>query len=130
MAAALLNDNQARHLTAVLGLLLDDLTQLAADLPPTPWADAVRTQIHGAAARVRELLDRLGLAPAERAKPRQRLLAYTGIWLARLHDLRAEHLSGYGTVADGLQTALNPGLDEISRALEHIARLAPEGTER
>jgi hypothetical protein len=94
MAAALLNDNQARHLTAVLGLLLDDLAELAAGLPAAPWADAARAQIHDAAARVRELLARLGLAPAERARPRQRLLAYTGIWMARLHDLRAEHLVG------------------------------------
>src|SRR3990172_8171611 len=56
--------------------------------------------------------------------PRRRLLAYAGIWTSRLHDLRAEQLSGYGAVADGLDAALNPGLDEISRALEHLARLA------
>jgi hypothetical protein len=32
--------------------------------------------------------------------------------------------------ADGLPAALNPGLDEIGRALELLAHLAPEGTER
>ena len=124
--SGLLNDNQARHLTAVLGLLLDDLSELAAGLPDEPWADAARAQMHDAGGRARQLLRRLGLAPAERAKPRQRLLAYTGAWLSRLHDLRAEHLSGYGAVADGLDAALNPGLDEIGRALEHLARLTAE----
>jgi len=39
MAADLLNHNQARHLTAVLGLLLDDLSELAAALPAGPRAD-------------------------------------------------------------------------------------------
>lgn len=56
MASGLLNDNQARHITAVLGLLLDDLSELA----------------------------------------------------------------------DGLAAALNPGLDQISRALDHLGRLAAE----
>jgi hypothetical protein len=130
MAADLLNHNQARHLTAVLGLLLDDLSELAAALPPAPWAREAKAQIHDASGRVRALLGGLGLAPAEPARPRRRLLAYTGIWLARLYDLRAEHLSGYGTVADGLEAALNPGLDEISDALERLARLAPEDAER
>ena len=126
MASGLLNDNQARHITAVLGLLLDDLSELAAGLPPEPWADAARAQIHDAGARTGQLLKRLGLTAAERARPRQRLLAYTGVWLSRLHDLRAGHLAGYGEVADGLAAALNPGLDQISRALDHLGRLAAE----
>src|SRR3970040_252203 len=126
MVSHLLNDNQARHLASVLGLLLDDLSELAAGLPAEPWADPAREQIRHARDRVRQLLRRLGLAPAERASPRRRLLAYAGIWTSRLHDLRAEQLSGYGAVADGLDAALNPGLDEISRALEHLARLAGE----
>jgi hypothetical protein len=129
MVSDLLNDNQARHLTAVLGLLLDDLSELAAGVPAEPWADAARAQIHDAGARVRQLLRRLGLAPAEPASPRRRLLAYAGIWMSRLHDLRAEQLSGYGAVADGLDAALNPGLDEIGRALEHLARLAGEAAQ-
>jgi hypothetical protein len=126
MASELLTDNQARHLTAVLGLLLDDLAELAADLPHEPWAQAAATRIHDAATGVRGLLARLGLPLPERARPRRRLQAYAGIWLARLHDLRAEHLSGYGSVADGLEAALNPGLEEISAALERISRLARE----
>ncbi len=130
MASGLLNDNQTRHLTAVLGLLLDDLSELAAGLPAEPWADAARAQIRDAGRRVRQLLRRLDLAPAEPARPRQRLLAYTGVWLSRLHDLRAEHLSGYGTVADGLEAVLNPGLDEIGRSLDHLARLAAERADR
>lgn len=125
MASALLNENQARHLTAVLSLLLDGLSELAAGLPPGPPADPARAQIRETASRVKELLARLGLAPTERARARQRILAYTGIWLARLHDLRAKHLSGYGAVAGGLAAALNPGLDAISQALERLARLAP-----
>jgi hypothetical protein len=126
MLSELLTENQARHLTAVLGLLLDDLAELAADLPHEPWAQAAAAQIRDTAARVRSLLTGLGLPLPKRARPRRRLQAYTGIWLARLHDVRAEHLSGYGAVADGLPAALNPGLDEISGALERIARLARE----
>jgi uncharacterized membrane-anchored protein len=126
MPSELLNDNQARHLTAVLSLLLDDLAELAADLPHESWAQAAAAQIRDTATRVRSLLARLDLPSPKRARPRRRLQAYAGIWLARLHDLRAEHLSGYGAVADGLEAALNPGLDEISGALERIARLAQE----
>ncbi len=67
MASGLLNDNQARHLTAVLGVLLDDLSELAAGLPPDRWADPARAQIHDAGAAVR--LDRLARLAAE-AEPR------------------------------------------------------------
>jgi uncharacterized membrane-anchored protein len=127
MPSDLLTDNQARHLTAVLGLLLDDLAELGADLPHEPWAQAAAAQIRDAAASVRGLLAALHLRLPERARPRRRLQAYAGIWLARLHDLRAQQLSGYGAVADGLEAALNPRLDEISTTLERLARLAQEG---
>jgi hypothetical protein len=126
----MLNDNQARHLTSVLGLLLDDLAELRASLPPEPWADAARAQILEASARVRRLLNDLGLAPAERTEPGRRLLAYTSIWLSRLHDLRAEHLTGYGNVAQALEATLNPGLDEISLQLQRLGRLATNGAKR
>jgi hypothetical protein len=130
MNSAMLNDNQARHLTSVLGLLLDDLAELGASLPPQPWADAARAQILEAGARVRRLLTDLGLAPAERTEPARRLVAYTGIWLSRLHDLRAEHLTGYGDVARVLAATLNPGLDEISVQLQRLGRLAANGAGR
>jgi hypothetical protein len=130
MDSTMLNDNQARHLTSVLGLLLDDLAELGASLPPEPWADAARAQILEASARVRRLLSDLGLAPAERTEPGRRLLAYMGIWLSRLHDLRAEHLRGYGDVAHTLEATLNPGLDEISIQLQRLGRLAADGAGR
>lgn len=130
MSSSVLNDNQARHLASVLGLLLDDLAELGASLPAAPWAEAARAEILETSARVRRLLSDLGLAPAERAGPGRRLLAYTGIWLARLHDLRAEHLGGYGEVAQGLEATLNPGLDEISAQLERLGRTATAGTGR
>jgi hypothetical protein len=129
MAVTLLNANQARHLTTVLGLLLDDLTELAGALPAEPWADAVRTEIRDAAGRTRRLMHRLDLAAPEHTPPRQRLLAYTGAWLARLHDLRAAKLSGYGAVAGGLNAVLDPGLADIARGLERIGRLAGERRE-
>lgn len=129
MAATLLNHNQARHLTTVLGLLLEDLAALAGTLPGEPWAEAVRAEIRGADARARQLLLRLELRLPERTPPRQRLLAYAGAWLARLHDLHAAKLSGYGSVAGELPAVLDPGLDAIARGLERIARLAGrEGT--
>jgi hypothetical protein len=129
MDATLLNHNQARHLTTVLGLLLEDLAELAAALPPEPWADATRADIHDVGARTRRLMHRLELSLPEQTPPRQRLLAYTGAWLARLHDLRAAKLSGYGAVADDLAPVLDPGLDEIARGLERISRLAREAGE-
>ena len=72
MAVTLLNRNQARHLTTVLGLLLEDLAELTAALPPEPWADAVRSEIHDAGARVRRLMRRLDLSVPQRTPPRQR----------------------------------------------------------
>lgn len=130
MNATLLNDNQARHVSSVLSLLLDDLAELRAGLPAEAWADAARSQILDASARVRRLLADLGLVPAERAAPDRRLLAYTGIWLSRLHDLRAEHLRGYGDVARELRATLNPALDEIGDRLERLRRLATNGATR
>ena len=127
MAATLLNHNQARHLTTVLGLLLDELAELAAALPPEPWTDAVRAGIHDAGARVRRLMRHLDLSLPEQTPPRQRLLAYTGAWLAQLHDLHAAKLSGYGAVAEELAGALDPGIDAIARSLERGARLAGAG---
>jgi len=126
MPPDLLNDNQARHLTSVLGLLLDDLAELAADLPHEAWAEPAATQIRQTAAGVRDLMRHLGLSLPERTKPRRRLQAYTGIWLSRLHELHARHLSAYGAVADGLDTALDPGLDGIANGLERLSRLAQE----
>lgn len=130
MASGLLNDNQARHLTAVLGVLLDDLSELAAGLPPDRWADPARAQIHDAGAAVRQVFHRLQLPLPQRAPPRQRILAYTGIWLSRLHDLRARSLSGYGAVAPRLAGELDPALADVAGALERLARLAAEAEPR
>jgi hypothetical protein len=130
MAVRMLNSNQARHLTTVLGMLLEELAELAGALPPEPWADPVRSELRDAGARVRRLMHRLDLAMPEQTPPRQRLLAYTGAWLARLHDLRAAKLAGYGAVAGELAGALDPSLDEIARALERVAQLAQEGGAR
>ncbi len=129
MAVALLNHNQARHLTSVLALLLDELSALAAGLPHEPWADQARAQIHDVGLRVRRLLQKLDLQLPERARPRQRLLAYSHAWLARLHDLRAANLRGYGSVAEGLARELDPALDQVSSGLERLARLAAESAE-
>ena len=127
MAATVLKHNQAGHRPTVLGRLLDELAELGAALPADPWADAVRTEIRDTGARVRGLMRRLDLSLPEQTPPRQRLLAYTGAWLARLHDLHAAKLSGYGAVAEELAGALDPGIDAIARSLERVARLAGEG---
>ncbi len=129
MAVPLLNHNQARHLSSVLALLLDELSELAAGLPPEPWAEQARAQIHDVGLRVRQLLQTLNLRLPERARPRQRLLAYSNAWLARLHDLRAANLRGYGSVAEGLARELDPALDDVSRGLERLARLAAKSAD-
>ena len=127
MAATLLNHNQARHLTNALGLLVGGPAGLAEAPHPEPWRVTGLACEHDAGARVRRLMRHLDLSLPEQTPPRQRLLAYTGAWLARLHDLHAAKLSGYGAVAEELAGALDPGIDAIARSLERVARLAGEG---
>jgi len=130
MSASLLNENQARHLSSVLALLLDEISKLESDLPREPWGESARAQIGEIESLVHALLRRLGLRLRPAASSRRRVQAYANAWLARLHDLHAGNLTGYGPVSDGLAPELDPVLDQIAHAFERLARLAREGVGR
>ncbi len=129
MSLPLLNEHQARHLSSVLTLLLDELARLGGGLPHEAWAGPARAQIQEIESLVRALLKKLDLRLPSATRPRARVQAYAGAWLARLHDLHAGNLSGYGAVAPGLAAELDPALDQIARAFERLARSAGKGEE-
>lgn len=128
MRSAYLNEHQARHLTTTIALLLEEFSELARSLAAEPSSDAAIAGIHEVQRQARAPLHRLGLPAPERPPLRRRLLAYTGVWLARLHDLRAANLAGYGEVSTELPGALDPPLDEIKRALERLSHVAREAS--
>ena len=130
MSASLLNENQARHLSSVLALLLDELAKLTGGLPHEAWAGPARAQIQEIESLVRALLKKLDLRLPPATRPRARVQAYASAWLARLHDLHADNLSGYGPVFHGLAAQLDPALDQIVRSFDRLARLAREGEGR
>ncbi len=129
MRPNLLNEHQARHIASVLGLLLDELGELATALPQEPWAAPARARLAAVRSRVLGVFRELHLAPAEPAPPRRRLAAYAGVWLVRLEDLRSRSLARYGPVAEGLAARLEPALDAVARELEQLVRLAAETPE-
>lgn len=130
MSASPLNENQARHLSSVLALLLDEISKLSSSLPHEPWAGPARAQMQEIESLVRDLLKKLDLRLPPASRPRRRVQAYANAWLARLHDLHAGNLTGYGPVSDGLAAELDPALDQIAHAFERLARLAREGEGR
>lgn len=129
MKPNLLNEHQARHLASVLGLLLDELDQLATALPQEPWAAPARARLAAVRSRVLGVFRELHLAPPEPAPPRRRLAAYAGVWLVRLEDLRSRSLARYGPVAEGLAARLEPALDAVARELEQLVWLAADAHE-
>lgn len=126
MSASLLNENQARHLSSVLALLLDEISQLEGDLPREPWGESARAQVREIESLVHALLRQLGLRLRPAASSRRRVQAYANAWLARLYDLHAGNLLGYGPVSQGLAEQLDPALDQIARSFEQLARVAGE----
>jgi hypothetical protein len=133
MAVRLLNDNQQRRLGTHLSLLVSDLEALAES--PELQRDA------GPYTRVRDALDatrraaealRAALAlPPDRAPGLQRrVAAVADVWAARMEDLHAHRLTGYGPVHPDLGASLDPGVEEVRRRLEALgaaARGLPEG---
>jgi hypothetical protein len=126
MRSAHLNEHQARHVTTTIALLLEEFSELARSLAAGPPSDATIAQIREVQRQARALLQHLGLSVPERPPLRQRLLAYTGVWLARVHELRAANLVGYGEVSTELAAAVDPRVDDITRALERLTHVARE----
>ena len=124
MSSSLLGEHQARHLSSVLALLLDEISKLSGSLPHEPWAGPARAQMQEIESLVRDLLKKLDLRLPPGTRPRRRVQAYANAWLARLYDLRAQNLSGYGPVSEGLAAQLDPALEQIAERFERLARLA------
>jgi hypothetical protein len=126
MAVSLLNANQQRRLGTHLRLLADDLDAVAA-LPelgaanPSPPHARVRELVAEARALVEETRGALQL-PAEHGPALgRRIAAVAGVWAARVEDLRAKRLKGYGAVHEGLAGVLDPRIDRLRRVLEALA---------
>jgi len=127
MPVTLLNDNQQRRLATHLRLLASDLETLAqsAELKAAGPASA---RVREALAATREAADRLREAlalPADRAPSlKRRIAAVAEVWAVRMEDLRARRLKSYGAVHPELAPRLDPGLDEVRRALKALAHAA------
>src|SRR5712692_9260814 len=127
MSVSLLNDNQQRRLGTHLGLLASDLEALAEarDLARTEPGYA---RVREAIAAVRRAMDGLRDAlvpPAERPPSlRRRLAAVAEVWAARVEDLRARRLKGYGAVHPELARVLDPRVEQLRRLLEVLADAA------
>ncbi len=125
MTVPLLNQNQQRRLGTHLRLLAQDLETLG-EIPD---------------ARARDLIDQIRAAteaisadlalPVERGPSlKRRVGAVAEVWAARVDDLRARRLLGYGAVHPELADRLDLRIDELRRLLEALADAALRLPER
>ena len=124
MAVSLLNANQQRRLGTHLRLLADDLDAVAA-LPELGRVDPTHARVRELLAEARALVEetRAALALPEEHGPAlgRRIAAVAGVWAARVEDLRAKRLKGYGAVHEGLAGVLDPRIERLRRVLEALA---------
>jgi hypothetical protein len=133
MSVNLLNDNQQRRLGTHLRLLVSDLDALA-ESPElerdAPAFATVREAIAAARRAADETRSALGL-PLDRSPTlRRRVAAVAEVWAARVEDLRARRLAGYGPVHPDLPARLDPRVEDVRRRLEALADAAarlPDG---
>jgi hypothetical protein len=133
MSVNLLNDNQQRRLGTHLRLLVSDLDALA-ESPELEGDAAAFASVREAIAAVRRAADEarnaLGL-PVDRSPTlRRRVTAVADVWAARVEDLRARRLAGYGSVHPELAARLDPRVEDLRRRLEALADAAahlPDG---
>lgn len=120
----LLNANQQRRLGTHLRLLADDLDAVAA-LPELGRTDPTHARVRELVAEARALVEetRATLALPEEQGPAlgRRIAAVAGVWAARVEDLRARRLKGYGAVHEGLAGVLDPRIERLRRVLEALA---------
>jgi len=133
MSVNLLSDNQRRRLGTHLGLLVSDLETLA-ESPELERDGAACVGVRDAIAAARRAADQMRAAlslPTDRAPGlRRRVAAVAEVWAARIEDLRARRLSGYGAVHPDLAGRLDPRVEEVRARLEALAAAAarlPEG---
>jgi hypothetical protein len=132
-SVSLLNEQQRRRLATHLGLLVSDLEALART-PELGREGSAYAELKDAIATTRRAADTvratLGLAPDRAPSFARRVAAVAEVWVARIEDLRARRLKGYGPVHPDLAATLDPGIDEVLRRLGVLgaaARSVPEG---
>lgn len=114
MSLTTLNEHQARHVSAWLELLVEQLTTEAAAYP-----DEVERTLEA----ITQIFDACGLTPRQPIERSRRVGALADAWLARIDDLRPRSLKAYGTVpSDG--DALDARLDDLKRALLALRSVA------
>src|SRR6266571_1950406 len=124
MTTPLLNPNQRRHLGASLGLRVEELRTVSATLPEASWTERVRQGLAATCDQAVAVLGEVGESPRTPIDPPQRLAALCGVWLARLHDLRAAKLVAYGPVAPALAPKLDPAIARLAQSLTDLLELA------
>jgi hypothetical protein len=121
---SLLNANQQRRLGTHLRLLADDLDAVAA-LPDLATSEPRHARVRELVAEARALVDETRGAlelPAEQGPALgRRIAAVAGVWAARVEDLRARRLKGYGAVHEELAGILDPRIERLRRVLEALA---------
>lgn len=127
MGVNLLNDNQRRRLGTHLRLLVSDLDTLARS-PELARDAAALTMVRDAIAAAREAAERLrttlALPPDRSPSIARRVAAVAEVWAARIEDLRARRLGGYGPVHPDLAARLDPGVELVRQSLEALAAAA------
>ncbi len=129
MSVSLLNDGQQRRLGTHLRLLGSDLDALAQsrELEGNVRAfGAVRTAIDAARQAADEIRTALGLRPDRSPSLARRVAAVAEVWAARVEDLRARRLAGYGPVHPDLAQRLDSAVDTLRRRLEALAAAAAQ----
>ncbi len=133
MSVNLLNDNQQRRLGTHLRLLVSDLETLA-ESPELRRDCPAFARVRDAIAAARRAADEMRAAlslPVE-AGPgvKRRVAAVAEVWAARVEDLRARRMQGYGAVHPDLAARLDPQVAAVRARLETLADAAaglPEG---
>ncbi len=133
MTVNLLNDNQRRRLGTHLRLLVSDLETLA-ESPELgrdgPGFARVREAIAAARRAADEMRAALGIPAEPTPSLKRRIAAVAEVWAARIEDLRARRLGGYGAVHPDLAGRLDPKVADVRARLEALAAAArdlPDG---
>ena len=127
MQVNLLNDNQRRRLGTHLRLLVSDLETLA-ESPELerdgPAFAGVRAAIADARRAADDMRTALSLPPDRTPGLKRRVAAVAEVWAARIEDLRARRLAGYGAIHPELAGRLDPRVEDVRQQLEALAAAA------
>ncbi len=133
MSVPLLNDNQQRRLGTHLRLLVTDMDALS-ESPELERDGPPFARVRAAIDAVRRAAEAMGAALALPFDPgpsvRRRVAAVAEVWAARIDDLRAHRLEGYGPVSPKLAARLDPVVEEVRTRLEDLAAAAAALPER